>query len=293
MDSKNKIRLLDIKTSRLVNDIFVWNYKAKFKWHWIEFADIREYEHWDDIKHIDWQATAKHNKAYVRKYEEERQLKLMFLINISESMNFWIWNKLKIDTLIEVLSILSFSAEKNWDLVWAFIYNKNWVSKYFPPKKWKVNVLAILKYLLNDIFNNKKVISNTWKTSIWINDAMLFLKKHKVRNFLIFGLTDEVDNLDDKFLRLTWISNDFIYINIFDEFENKLNYKWVFNFIQNWNSIEVNTWNEKLRKKYVDYRNEKIWSLSKRLWKYRIKYLLIDNKTNIFKYLLKFFKKKG
>lgn len=303
MNIKDKIKLLDLKTSKMVDTIFVWNYKTRFKWQWIEFADLREYEPWDDVKNIDWIVSAKQNKIFVKKYIEERLLKSIFLIDVWSWMNFGMWKKQKKDSLIEIFTMLAFSSVKNWDMVWALIYD-DCVIKYFPPKKWKVNVLAIIRTLY-EIFNNssykeelkKSSLKSYWKI-FWVNPARTldlaidFTIKHKTRNSLVFALTDQIKDMNEKKLKIIWMKNDFVFINIFDEFENKLNFDWVFNFIDNGQFIQINTADSKLRERYFENRSSKLEKLQKKMRKFRVDYLSIDNTTNIFSYFYKYFKLK-
>ena len=287
----------------MVDSIFIWNYKTRFKWQWIEFADFREYEPWDDVKHIDWVTSAKMSKIYIKKYIEERLLNSIFLIDIWEWMNFWMWKKSKLDLLIEVFTILAFSSVKNWDMVWVLIYD-NQVVKYFPPKKWKLNVLIILRFiykLFEDELFKVKIKKDSfriyWKSESkenerTINVALSFLVKYKIKNSLVFTLTDQIRDFEDRKMKISWLKNDFVFINIFDEFENHLNYDWIFNFVDSGIFMQIDTKNKKLKEKYVNYRKEKISNLKKKLSRYWIDYLSLDNKTNIFSYFFKYFKYK-
>jgi len=300
---KDKIKLLDLKTSKMVDTIFVWNYKTRFKGQWIEFADLREYEPWDDVKNIDWIVSAKQNKVFVKKYIEERLLKSVFLIDVWSWMNFGIWNKQKKDLLIEIFTMLAFSSVKNGDMVWALLYD-DCVIKYFPPKKWKLNVLAIIKTLY-DIFDKedykeelKKVSLKTYWKLFWTKQsrtldlAIDFTIKHKLKNSLVFALTDQIKDLNERKLKAIWVKNDFVFINIFDEFENKLNYNWVFNFVDKGECIQINTSNDELRERYLKNRSQKLEKLKKSMRKFRVDYLALDNATNIFSYFYKYFKLK-
>ena len=314
MSIKKKINLIDIKTSKMVDTIFSWNYKTRFKWHWIEFADLREYEPWDDIKHIDWGITAKLNKPFIKKYEEERQLKCIFLLDIGDDMNFWIWDKTKIDTLLEVFTLLAYSSIKNWDQVWALIFDDR-VKKFFFPKKWKAAVNNILSFVLSFIekkrelknmsffenikinwmknvlkFNSKKAWENSKKRDV--SAALDYIKKYKIKNCLVFALTDQVEDVNKLLLRAAAYQNDLLFVNIFDEFENNLSATWVYNFVQGEANLEVDLSNKKMRNNYIDYRKQKIDNLKVHLRSLRIDHLQVDGKTNIFKCFYNYFKRK-
>lgn len=285
VDIKQKIRQLDIRTSVLVDEVFVWNYKTRFKGHWIEFADLREYEPWDDVKNIDWTITAKQNRPFVKKYAEERQLKSIFFLDIWDTMRFWTETKSKIDLMIEIFLVLAFSSLKNWDKVWALIFNKG-IVKYVSPKRWKANILAILKVVYDNLESKSEAgVSD-------INNALAYLSRYKIKHSLIFALTDQTDGLNDKHLRFLGYWNDFLYVNVFDRFENTLDTQMFISLSWTWGGFELNTFDEKLVSSYLKNRKDKLFAFKVHLRKYRIDYLMLDNSSNIFEVFYKYFKVK-
>lgn len=270
---------LDIKTKKLVNNIFLWNYKASFKWRGLEFSDFRAYEDWDDAKHIDWLVSAREWKTIVRKYEEERELNILFLIDLKESMFFGI-NKKKIDILKEIFFIIWLSGVESSDKIWAILF---WweKEKIINFKKWKVSLLNILKGI--ESYN-----SSTCSDLL----DLKFLNKLKIKNSLVFVLTDRLE-IDKKQLYISEQKNDIIYINIFDSFENSLDKKWVFNFWDFENELNLDLDNQEMKEKYVLLRKKKINNLEDILQRKKIDYICIDERKNISKELLKLMRNRG
>lgn len=135
MNTIKEIKLLDFKLSKSLWNSLFWAYKSKFFWKWIDFEEHREYNFWDPIKNIDWKASFKWDKFYSKIFEEERDLKILFLIDINSWINFSFAKKTKKDLLKELFYSISFSAYNNWDSIWAYLYD------------WKKNIFLILKNL--------------------------------------------------------------------------------------------------------------------------------------------------
>lgn len=275
------LKKLNIKVTRLVDSLFVWNYKTAFKWRWLEFSDYRQYDFSDDSKYIDFIASAREWKLLIKRFEEERELNVFFLLDLSSSMNFW-FEKTKIDTLIETFYILSLSAISNNDKIWAIIFNDDGFT-FLKPWKWKNNLMKILHIIeKNDI---KKI------PDFSPNKVFSFLNSLPIKNSLVFFMSDKVAEIDEKHLKIQSIKNDFIYINIFDYLENNLGDDE--SVLKLWNkekTLFLNFRDKVKIAKYRDLRAKKINDFKKKLSNYKIWYLLIDDKKNIFKELLKFFK---
>lgn len=275
------LKKLNIKVTRLVDSLFVWNYKTAFKWRWLEFSDYRQYDFSDDSKYIDFIASAREWKLLIKRFEEERELNVFFLIDLSSSMNFW-FEKTKIDTLIETFYILSLSAISNNDKIWAIIFNDNGFT-FLKPWKWKNNLMKILHIIeKNDI---KKI------PDFSANKVFSFLNSLPIKNSLVFFMSDKVWEIDEKYLKIQSIKNDFIYVNIFDYLENNLSEDE--SVLKLWNkekTLFLNFRDKEKIAKYRDLRAKKLNDFKKKLSNYKIWYLLIDDKKNIFKELLKFFK---
>ncbi len=276
------IKKLHIKINRLVDSLFAWNYKTAFKWRWLEFSDYRVYDENDDAKYIDFLASAREGKLLIKRFEEERELSVFFLLDISESMNFWEWEKKKIDTLLETFSILAFAANKNNDKIGAIVFNENGF-ELVKLGKWVKNIHKILEVVQKKSFQKLENFSP--------NKLLSYFHNLPIKNALVFLLTDKMSEFDDKNLKIASLKNDFVYINIFDYFENNLsNGHGVVRLRDSIQTFFINLGNKKKIEAYKTLRQKKIQDFSKKLHNFRMSYFFIDNTSNIFARLLVFFK---
>lgn len=142
-----KIRLLDIRTKRLVNDIFSGEYHSVFKGRGMEFSEVREYTIGDDIRNIDWNVTARTGSPHIKVFEEERELTVMLMVDVSSSGEFGTATQMKRDIALEICALLAFSAIENNDLVGLIMFTDK-VEKVVMPKKGRMHVLRLLRELL-------------------------------------------------------------------------------------------------------------------------------------------------
>lgn len=278
-----KIKKIDIKVQRNLSSFLVGNYKTFFKWRWLEFADFREYVPWDDTKNIDFIVSAREWKTIIRQYKEERELSIIFLLDLSPTMNFGLSGKTKLEILEEVFMTLSYAAIANNDKVWIILQENNDKFAYLNPKKWKANLFNLLNKI--EEFSKKEINFN-------INASLTYLNNLKSKDNLIFIISDKLD-LDEKILKVSSIKNEVIFISVFDDFENTL--EWMDGLVSfsdfSGNSITINLNDKKKKWEYLAYRQEKLENFRKLLAKLNIKYLLLDNKINIFSKLFLMFKK--
>lgn len=151
MDSNElikKVRKLEIKTRGLSQNIFAGEYHSAFKGRGMSFAEVREYQYGDDIRDIDWNVTARHNKPYVKVYEEERELTVMLLIDVSGSSVFGAKGPEKRQMIAEIAATIAFSAIQNNDKVGALFFSDK-VEKFIPPKKGRKHILFLIRELLD------------------------------------------------------------------------------------------------------------------------------------------------
>lgn len=151
MDQKDlfkKIRRIEIRTRRLVNDLFSGEYHSTFKGQGMEFEEVRQYQPGDDIRLIDWNVTARTGYPHVKKFREERELSVIFLVDASSSGAFGTRERFKADTAAELCAVLSFSAVKNNDKVGMIIFTDK-IEKFIPPKKGKSHVLRLVREILH------------------------------------------------------------------------------------------------------------------------------------------------
>lgn len=274
---KQKYKRIDIKTKRLVNSLFLWNYQAAFKGRGIEFHDFREYTPSDDAKYIDWLVSAREWKTIMRRYREERELEILFLIDLSVSMEFG-FKQTKLDTLIEILYLIAFSGIQNGDKVWALIIWKNGI-KFTGFKKWNIWLVQIMS-----------AIEEYDKTQPMETLSFSELNSLPIKNTLVFVLTDKL-KIQEQSLKLAHIKNDLIYIRISDSFEETLDgRKWVIVLWDTKRNIVIDLDNKKKKQKYLDLRREKKQKLRNMLMKNNISSLEIDENTDIYKAFLRFMK---
>ena len=215
MDSKEllkKVRQIEIKSRRLSDNLFGGEYLSTFKGRGMTFSEVRKYEFGDDIRSIDWNVTARYNEPFIKVFEEERELTLMLLIDVSGSKNFATRNKLKKEIVTEIAATLAFSALKNNDKVGAILFTDT-VELFIPPNKGKRHILRIIRELLE--FKPKSS-----KTSI--DSSLKFLLSVIQKKAIVFVLSDFIDNEYDKTLKLSAKKYDLTGIRIFDKMETKI-----------------------------------------------------------------------
>ena len=143
-----KVKKIEIKTKGLTNQVFTGSYHSAFKGRGMSFSEVRSYTYGDDVRAIDWNVTARFNEPFVKVFEEERELTVMLLIDISKSSYFGTQTQFKNEFMAEIAAVLAFSAIQNNDKVGVLFFS-NKVEKYIPPKKGKKHVLLIIRELLN------------------------------------------------------------------------------------------------------------------------------------------------
>ena len=180
-----KVRKIEIKTHGLSRNIFAGEYHSQFKGRGMAFSEVREYQPGDDVRSIDWNVTARMNRPYIKVYEEERELTVMLLVDVSGSRNFGTVSQMKRDTMAEVAATLAFSTIENNDKV-GVIFFSDQVEKFIPPKKGKSHVLHIIRELLS--FEPEHHGTN-------INAALQYLTNAQKRRCTAFLISDMITPL--------------------------------------------------------------------------------------------------
>ena len=175
-----RVRKIEIKTHGLSRNIFAGEYHSQFKGRGMAFSEVREYQPGDDVRSIDWNVTARMNRPYIKVYEEERELTVMLLVDVSGSRNFGTQSQMKRDTMAEVAATLAFSTIENNDKV-GVIFFSDQVEKFIPPKKGKSHVLHIIRELLS--FEPEHTGTN-------INAALEYLTNAQKRRCTAFLISD-------------------------------------------------------------------------------------------------------
>lgn len=202
-----KIRKIEIKTRGLSQNIFAGEYHSAFKGRGVIFSEVREYEPGDDVRDIDWNVTSRHNKPFVKVYEEERELTVMLLIDVSGSRNFGASGDEKKEKMAEIAATLAFSSIQNNDKVGVIFFSDK-IEKFIPPKKGRKHILLIIREIIN--FEPES-------TGTDIDVALKFLTNAIKKRSTAFLISDFIDNHD--FFKSMSIANrkhDLAAIQVYD-----------------------------------------------------------------------------
>jgi len=211
-DILKKIRHIEIRTGRLVNEVFAGQYESVFKGRGMEFSEVREYQPGDDVRTIDWNVTARFGHPFVKKFVEERELTVLLLVDKSASGSFGTKERMKSEIAAEVCAVLAFSAMKNNDRVGLIVFTDA-VEKYIPPKKGRTHALQIIREALYHKPQRRQ--TNTAK-------ALEYLNEVAKKKCIIFLISDFLDGGYDKLLRITNKRHDVIAIEIEDPREKEM-----------------------------------------------------------------------
>ena len=207
-----KVKRIEIQTRGLVNNFFGGEYHSVFKGRGMTFSEVREYQPGDDIRLIDWNVTARSGNPFIKVFEEERELTVLLIVDISASGIFVSVSHLKKNIGAEIASVLGFSAIKNNDKVGLILFS-NEVVKYVPPKKGKSHVLRVIRELL---------YTKPTENGTSIKNALEFLMKVSKRRCVVFLLSDFLDKEYWDSIRIVNRKHDLIGIKIYDPFEVNL-----------------------------------------------------------------------
>lgn len=207
-----KVKRIEIATRGVVNEIFSGEYHSVFKGRGMEFSEVREYQYGDDIRTIDWNVSARMDHLFVKVFEEERELTVMLLVDVSSSGNFGTASQMKGEIAAELCAVLAFSAIKNNDKVGLIIFSDK-IEKFIPPRKGKQHVLRVIREIL--YFKPEDSQTN-------LNVALEFLIKVIRRRSIVFLVSDFMTEEYEKALQVTNKKHDVIAIDIIDPREVEL-----------------------------------------------------------------------
>lgn len=207
-----KVRKVEIKTKRLSNNIFGGEYHSTFKGRGMTFSEVRGYEFGDDVRSIDWNVTARYNAPFVKVFEEERELTLMLMVDISGSKFFGTDNDLKKNISTEISATLAFSAIQNNDKVGLILFTDN-VELYIPPAKGRTHILRIIRELIEFKPKSKRTDIST---------ALEFFSNVTSKKSIAFLLSDFISKDYQKALSIASKKHDLTGIRIYDKFEEEM-----------------------------------------------------------------------
>ncbi|MDO5663650.1 MAG: DUF58 domain-containing protein [Bacteroidia bacterium] len=208
-----KVRHIEIKARGLSRNIFAGQYHSAFKGRGMAFSEVREYQYGDDMRDIDWNVTARYNRPYVKIFEEERELTVMLLIDVSESLSFGSSEKIKRDIVAEIAATLAFSAIQNNDKIGVIFFSDK-VEKFIPPQKGKKHILFIIREILG--FEPESNGTD-------INMALRYMTNAIKKRCTTFLISDFIDTGDYKpSLRIANRKHDVVAIQVYDKLGTQL-----------------------------------------------------------------------
>ncbi len=253
MDTKEllkKVRKIEIKTRRLSDHVFGGEYHSTFKGRGMTFSEVRQYQFGDDVRNIDWNVTARYNEPFVKVFEEERELTLMLMVDISGSEFFGTQEQFKNEIITEIAATLAFSAMQNNDKTGLILFSDE-IELYIPPKKGKSHVLRIIRELLEfKPKSNKTDIAN----------ALKFLSSVMKKKAIVFVLSDFIADGYRDTLKIAAKKHDVTGIRIYDKAEENIpNLGMVQMQDQETGELLlVNTGSKSVRNQYYSYHRERV-----------------------------------
>jgi uncharacterized protein (DUF58 family) len=207
-----KVRQLEIRTRGVVNQVFSGEYHSVFKGRGMAFSEVREYQLGDDVRTIDWNVTARFDHPFVKVFEEERELTVMLLVDMSGSLFFGSQGQLKRDIAVELSAILAFSAMKNNDKVGAILFSDQ-IEKFVPPRKGRSHALRIVRELIS--FEPKRPHTS-------LRTALEYLNHMLKKRSIVFVISDFIDSGYETALRIAGKRHDLIGIVLLDPREHEV-----------------------------------------------------------------------
>lgn len=282
-DLLKKVHRIEIKAKRLSQNVFAGQYHSAFKGKGMTFSEVREYTYGDDIRNIDWNVTARNNHPYVKIFEEERELTVVLMIDVSGSTLFGSENNLKSEVITEIAAVLAFSAVNNNDKVGAILFSDK-VEKYIPPKKGLSHILAVIRELLTFKRTNSKTD---------FSSAFMFLSNVIKKHSTCFLITDGFGKFDDS-LHIAARKHDFSCLFVNDKKEFNLSNMGLVQFTdaENGNSLWIDTSDRQTRENFKNYRIQQQNDNMNELTKYGIDNVQMLCGEDYIKQLVKLFAKR-
>lgn len=284
-----KVRKIEIKTRTISNDIFAGKYHTAFKGRGMSFSEVREYRIGDDVRDIDWNVTARSRAPHIKIYEEERELTMMLLIDVSGSRFFGTKDKFKQALITEIAAVLSFSASQNNDKVGCVLFSDT-VEKYIPPKKGRNHILRIIRELLN--FQPQSNATN-------IGEAIKFLTSTMKKRTTAIVLSDFMDcdvekgiaNFEDS-LKISINKHNIVAIKVYDKREQTIPNVGVVELEdgESGKKIWVDTSSRSVRDYYETYNKKQSFIIDNVFVRYRVNSVECATSDDYVKALIKLFK---
>jgi uncharacterized protein (DUF58 family) len=281
-----KVRKIEIKTRGLSQNIFAGEYHSAFKGRGMMFSEVREYQYGDDIRDIDWNVTARHNHPFVKVYQEERELTVMLLVDMSGSGFFGAIGSEKRDIIAEISATLAFSASQNNDKIGAIFFTDR-IEKYIPPNKGKKQILLIIRELLDFKPQSEKTD---------IAAAVKYFSDAQKRHCTAFLISDFIDNKDYKQpLQIARNKHDLMAIQVYDKRDAQMPNVGLLRFadLESGQTRWINTSSKKTRKEYDRWWYERQQVMAETLRSSRVDFVSVATDEDYTKSLMGLFKNRG
>lgn len=280
-----KVRKIEIKTKGLSQNIFAGEYHSAFKGRGITFSEVREYQYGDDIRDIDWNVTARHNHPYIKVYEEERELTVMLLIDVSGSRNFGAVGEEKRQMIAEIAATIAFSAIQNNDKIGVIFFSDR-IEKFIPPKKGRRHILFIIRELLDFTPESKGTD---------IGGALRYMTDALKKRCTTFVISDFIDS-HDYYKALTIANNkhDVTAIQVYDKRDAQLPDVGLMRVVDLETGADrwVNTSSAKVRQTFNKWWYERQQTMIERFNRSRVEHASITTDEDFVKALIALFKKR-
>lgn len=285
-DILRKVRKIEIKTRRLSANIFAGQYHSAFKGRGMAFSEVREYQFGDDVRDIDWNVTARFNRPYVKVFEEERELTVMLMIDVSGSLDFGTRVQMKRSMVTEIAATIAFSAIQNNDKIGVVFFSDH-IEKYIPPKKGRKHILYIIREMLD--FKPQSRMTD-------IGGAMEFISGVMKRRCTAFVLSDFYERND--FTQPLTIANrkhDVVAIQVYDHWDRQMPDLGLVRMIDAETGVEqyVDTSSRRLRDAHHRYWMKRQMRLNETLQKCNVDSISVATDEDYVKQLLILFKKRS
>ena len=285
MDTKEilkKVRSIEIKTKGLSNHIFAGEYNTAFKGRGMTFSEVREYEIGDDLRTIDWNVTARYNSPFVKVFEEEREITLMLMVDVSSSSSFGTNKRFKRELVSEISAVLAFSAIKNNDKVGVIFFSDK-IEKFISPSKGKKHILRIIKEILTFESTSKKTN---------IKKALEYFNRVTKKRSICFLLSDFFDSDFFEPIKLSAKRHDLVAVNTLDSRELEIPNVGLLSLqdSEEDNEILVDSSDRKFRRNFKNKQLSRLETLKKELSLCGADYIQILTQEDIISPLINFFK---
>ena len=281
-----KIRKIEIKTRGLSANIFAGEYHSAFKGRGMTFAEVREYQYGDDIRDIDWNVTARHNHPYVKVYEEERELTVMLLVDVSRSRLFGAVGEEKRQMIAEIAATLAFSAIQNNDKI-GMIFFSDRIEKFIPPKKGKKHILFLIRELLD--FTPESAGTD-------IDAALRYFADAQKKRCTAFLISDFIDSHDySKAISIAASKHDLIAVQVYDKRDAEIPDVGLMRVedLETGADRWLNTSSKKVRGAYSKWWSERQQQMTAIMQKSRIDFASIATDEDFVRALMGLFKMRG